>query len=151
MYKIFLFWHYIVYSSPCNTSEVAFGVETGKIADSQLSSSSAYPGLEAIRGRLKGAASWSTDVLNKNQWFQIDLGRDEVVTAIATQGRANADQWVKSYSVSYSLVQMRKTFFNWLMRLVDWFHWHFCIVVRLRVLTSLSRIWKNQPFAPTWF
>ena len=88
---------------PCNTSEVAFGVETGKIADSQISSSSAYPGLEAVRGRLKGASSWSARVLNKDQWVQIDLGRNEVVTAIATQGRANANQWVKSYSVSYSL------------------------------------------------
>ena len=92
-----------MYSSPCNTSEVAFGVETGKIADSQISSSSAYPGLEAVRGRLKGTSSWSAAALNKNQWVQIDLGQDEVVTAIATQGRANADQWVKSYSVSYSL------------------------------------------------
>ena len=82
---------------------MAFGVETGKIADSQISSSSAYPGLEAVRGRLKGASSWSAAALNKNQWVQIDLGQDEVVTAIATQGRANADQWVKSYSVSYSL------------------------------------------------
>ena len=88
---------------PCNTSEVAFGVETGKIADSQISSSSAYPGLEAVRGRLNGASSWSARVLNKDQWVQIDLGRNEVVTAIATQGRANANQWVKSYSVSYSL------------------------------------------------
>ena len=105
MYKIvsFFFQHCLEYVSPCNTSEVAFGVETGKIADSQISSSSAYPGLEAVRGRLKGASSWSARVLNKDQWIQIDLGRYEVVTAIATQGRANADQWVKSYSLSYSL------------------------------------------------
>ena len=82
---------------------MAFGVETGKIADSQISSSSAYPGLEAVRGRLKGTSSWSARVLNKDQWIQIDLSRVEVITAIATQGRANADQWVKSYSVAYSL------------------------------------------------
>ena len=105
MYKVvnFFFRHCLEYVSPCKTREVAFGVETGKIADSQISSSSAYPGLEAVRGRLKGASSWSARVLNKDQWIQIDLGRHEVVTAIATQGRANADQWVKSYSLSYSL------------------------------------------------
>ena len=105
MYKVvnFFFRHCLEYVSPCNTKEVAFGVETGKIADSQISSSSAYPGLEAVRGRLKGTSSWSARVLNKDQWIQIDLGRVEVVTAIATQGRANADQWVKSYSLSYSL------------------------------------------------
>ena len=105
MYKAlnFIFRHCLEYVSPCSTSEVAFGVETGRIADSQITSSSAYAGLEAVQGRLNGAASWSAAVLNKDQWVQIDLGRDEVVTAIATQGRANADQWVKSYSVSYSL------------------------------------------------
>ena len=105
MYKAlnFIFRHCLEYVSPCSTREVAFGVETGRIADSQITSSSAYAGLEAVQGRLNGAASWSAAVLNKDQWVQIDLGRDEVVTAIATQGRANADQWVKSYSVSYSL------------------------------------------------
>ena len=31
-----------------------------------------------------------------------------------------------SYCINV-FVQMIKIFFNWLMRLVDWFHWHFCI------------------------
>ena len=56
-----------------------------------------------MKGRLNGAASWTARVRNKNQWIQVDLGRDEVVTAIATQGRANLNQWVTSYYVSYSL------------------------------------------------
>ena len=55
-------------------------------------------------------------------------------------------QWCLWYCINF-FVQMTKIFFNWLMRLVDWFHWHFCIVVRLRVLTSLSRILKRHPFA----
>ena len=83
---------------------MAFGVESGKIPNSQIISSTAYhPRVAAVQGRLNGAASWSARVRNKNQWIQIDLGRDEVVTAIATQGRANANQWVTSYYVSYSL------------------------------------------------
>ena len=83
---------------------MAFGVESGKISNSQITSSTAYhPRVAAVQGRLNGAASWSARVKNRNQWIQIDLGRDEVVTAIATQGRANANQWVTSYYVSYSL------------------------------------------------
>ena len=66
------------------------------------------------------------------------------------QSRKPSLQWCLWYCINV-FVQMIKIFFNWLMRLVDWFHWHFCIVVRLQALTSLSRISKNQPFAPTWF
>ena len=95
--------HYAEYSSPCNTHEVAFGVETEKITNSQISSSSAYPGLPAVLGRLNSARSWSARVRNQNQWIQIDLGRSELVTVIATQGRADANEWVTSYYVSYSL------------------------------------------------
>ena len=51
----------------------------------------------------RAASCASARVRNKNQWIQIDLGRDEVVTAIATLGRANLNQWVTSYYVSYSL------------------------------------------------
>ena len=45
-------------------------------------------------------------------------------------------QWRLWYWINV-FVQMIKIFFNWLMRLVDWFHWHFCTVVRVRALTSL--------------
>ena len=83
---------------------MAFAVESGKIHNSQITSTTAYnPRVAAVKGRLNGAASWSARVRNKNQWIQFDLGRREVVTAIATQRRANANQWVTSYYVSYSL------------------------------------------------
>ena len=41
-------------------------------------------------------------------------------------------QWCLWYGINV-FIQMVKIFFNWQMRLVDWFHWHFCIVVRVRV------------------
>ena len=70
-----------------------------------ITSSTTYrPRVAAVQGRLNGAAnSWTARVRNINQWIQIDLGKNEVVTAIATQGRANLNQWVTSYYVSYSL------------------------------------------------
>ena len=54
-------------------------------------------------------------------------------------------QWCLWYCINV-FVQMTKIFFNWLMRLVDWFHWHFCIVVRLRVLTSFESNFKKLAF-----
>ena len=66
------------------------------------------------------------------------------------QSRGLSVQWCLWYCINV-FVQMVKIFSNWLMCLVDRFQWNFCIVVRVRALTSLSRILKNQPFAPTWF
>jgi hypothetical protein len=83
---------------------VAFGVEKGKIINSQMTSSSSWStALATQKGRLNGVGSWSARRNDQNQWIQVDLGRKEVITAIATQGRSNYNQWVKTYSVSYSL------------------------------------------------
>ena len=40
--------------------------------------------------------------LNKYQWLQVDMGNWTRVTGVATQGRQNANYWVKSYSISTS-------------------------------------------------
>ena len=72
------------------------------------------------------------------------------------QSREPSVQWCLWYCINV-FVQMAKIFFTWLMRLVDWFHWHFCIVVRVRALPSLSGISKKSAFcsnmilAETWF
>ena len=90
--------------SPCKYGEVALGVETGKISNAQMTSSSSWnAALATGKGRLYGVGSWSARINDENQWIVVDLGRDEVVTAIATQGRSNYNQWVKTYSVSSSL------------------------------------------------
>ena len=52
------------------------------------------------RGRTKGA--WVAKYRNRNQWLQVDLGVTTRVKRIATQGRYDANQWVKSYTMSYS-------------------------------------------------
>ncbi|XP_028401252.1 coagulation factor V-like [Dendronephthya gigantea] len=80
----------------------ALGVENGQIQDYQITSSSFCEGLPPQEGRLHGDACWSASGNDKNQWIQIDLSRDKDITAIATQGRKDADEWVKSYIVSYS-------------------------------------------------
>ena len=47
--------------------------------------------------------AWSAKNNDKNQWLQVDLGSLAVITEIATQGRHGSPQWVKSYTISYSL------------------------------------------------
>ena len=45
---------------------------------------------------------WIAKYNNRKQWLQIDLGTAARVKRIATQGRYDANQWVKSYTVSFS-------------------------------------------------
>ena len=47
--------------------------------------------------------AWSAKTNDVNQWLQVDLGKLSKITAVATQGRADANQWVKSYTLEYSL------------------------------------------------
>lgn len=55
------------------------------------------------RARLNARGGWASRRNDRNQWIQVDLGKDETVTAIATQGRSNLKQWVTSYHLSSSL------------------------------------------------
>ncbi|XP_015749636.1 PREDICTED: retinoschisin-like, partial [Acropora digitifera] len=49
------------------------------------------------------AGSWSSRANDANQWLQIDLGiQNAKVTGLASQGRADADQWVTKYKLQYS-------------------------------------------------
>jgi len=48
-------------------------------------------------------SNWSSSVNNPNQWLQVDLGKNAIIRAIATKGRAKgAAQWVTSYKLEYS-------------------------------------------------
>ena len=84
---------------------MSLGVESKqKIPDSQMTSSSNWnAATSAARGRLYAGGAWIARVRDVNQWIQVDLGKPEVVTEVATQGRNNYPQWVTTYFVSYSL------------------------------------------------
>ena len=47
--------------------------------------------------------AWSAQTNNNQQWVQINSALPELWIAVVTQGRPNADQWVTSYKVSYTL------------------------------------------------
>ena len=79
------------------------GLEDKRITDGHLSASTYYNAyLAPWHGRLNHRWSWSARTNNHNQWFQVSFVVVAKVTGIATQGRQDANQWVKQYTVSYS-------------------------------------------------
>ena len=86
------------------------GLESGKVPDKAISASTIWnAGHRAANGRLNFRAgkgrtgAWSAKVNNKAQWLQIDFGEAKKFTRMATQGRQDLDQWVTTYTVSYSM------------------------------------------------
>ena len=46
--------------------------------------------------------SWSSRWNRVGQWIQVDLGATTIVIKVATQGRKDWMQWVRSYYLAYS-------------------------------------------------
>ena len=81
---------FIEYVSPCSTHETALGVQSGKISNEQMTSSSSWSaGLSTQQGRLNGPASWSARRNDENQWIQVDLNRKEVITLSNSHSRSS--------------------------------------------------------------
>jgi hypothetical protein len=89
----------------CNSG---LGMVSGALDSSRLAASSSLNEAHDERGsRLLtysvGAHSLSVQHLNEHQYLQIDVGLVTTITAVATQGRNNAAQWVKTYLLRYSV------------------------------------------------
>ena len=86
-------------------------MQNGKLPDSSLSASSelnsAY-GAENARLHFQPKSgptrygAWIPKVQDHSQWLEVDFGVETQVTRIATQGRQDASQWVKEYTLRYS-------------------------------------------------
>ena len=80
------------------------GVESGAISDEQMTASSRFDNSVAPHiGRLNGHDSWAPAALDVHQWLQVDLGLNNhnSVAGVATQGRSNFNQWVKTYKLQF--------------------------------------------------
>ena len=84
-------------------------MESRKITDGQITASTEYnTAYGATNGRLNFKAgggksgAWSALRNDVHQWLQVDLGAKTEVTGIQIQGRQDADQWVTSFTISYS-------------------------------------------------
>ena len=84
-------------------------MESHRIKDAQITASSEWDSNHAaITARLNFKAgrdktgAWSARSNDANQWIQVTLGNYTKLTAIATQGRNGASQWVTKYQLQYS-------------------------------------------------
>ena len=91
----------------------ALGMESGAIADSQITASSEWSVYHSSkRARLHttdikigiGRGAWSSLTSDLNQWLQVDLGKITPVTHVATQGRNSWSpaQMVTKYKLQFS-------------------------------------------------
>ena len=90
------------------------GMEDGRILSGHLRASSSYNynhgpnrarlNIYASHGR---TGAWVAKYRSSNQWLQIDLRQMCIIKGIATQGRREAHQWVKTFQLSYSLYGAR--------------------------------------------
>ena len=86
----------------------ALGMQNGRIPDSAIKASTEYNGAsKASNGRLHFQyrsgrhGAWIAKTNDAFQYLQINFGDWTKVTRVAIQGRQDADQWVKSFSLSY--------------------------------------------------
>ena len=84
-------------------------MEDGAILDSQITASSEYNvNLGAARGRLNLQASgakaggWAAGALRLDEWLQVDLRGQAEISEVQTQGRDCCDQFVRTFTISYS-------------------------------------------------
>lgn len=89
----------------------ALGMQNLQIPDSAITASSSYNAISFAPyiGRLHFVSagsgkygSWAAGTNNEFQWLQIDCGSWTKISAVATQGRQDADQYVKTYTLSFS-------------------------------------------------
>ena len=87
----------------------ALGMQSGRIKNKAVKASSivnvkhaAYLARLHRTQRAGLASAWCPSNNNHLQWLQIDLVKTTKVTGIATQGRIDKNQWVKSYWIKYS-------------------------------------------------
>ena len=105
--------------SLCIACSDPLGMESRKITDGQITASTEYNAIHgATNGRLNFKAgggktgAWSARTNDVNQWLQVDLAAKTEVTGIQIQGRQDADQWVTSFTISYSSDGTTYTFYQ---------------------------------------
>ena len=86
------------------------GMESGVISDAQITSSDLSDKSTAIYvrlnqlGKINGTGgAWIAAIDDKNQWVEVNMFRQTVVTGVNMQGNPSSDNWVTRYKVEFSL------------------------------------------------
>ena len=92
---------------PCTNP---LGFKTGEISDAQLSASSELSAnTTSYYSRLNQPnTAWVAGTDDENQWLEVNMYRQTVITGVNVQGNPSADQWVTRYKVYVS-----RDHFNW--------------------------------------
>ena len=81
-------------------------MENEKISDGNITASSVQnASTPATNGRLNytSGSSWCARTNDTNPYLQIDLQTLHIICAVSTQGNSQADQWVKTYKLQFSI------------------------------------------------
>lgn len=88
------------------TCSKALGMEKGSIIDAQVKAltewDSSYAAKNARLNFAVGRGGWRPQTDKTDQWIQVDLGENTQVAGIKTQGCAKREEWVESFTISYS-------------------------------------------------
>jgi hypothetical protein len=91
------------YQMECATTSALVGDEGGEvIADSSISASSAKAACGTQDSRLSSTAGWCPTTAATSEYIEYALGASKYVISISTKGRADDDEWVATYTLSYS-------------------------------------------------
>ena len=110
----------LIYSTDFSNCQEALGMENEEITNDEISASSVYSSnTGASRARLNFIPSgevsggWVAAVDDDKPTLVITFSYPyTIVTGIATQGRQDADQWVKTYRLKYSKPNGEKGFYT---------------------------------------
>ena len=103
-------FYFLGFTPPEIKCKDPLGIESKKIPATSIVASSQYnqywgPDRGRLRTVIEGSygGGWAAQYNDVKQFLQFDLGNVTKVTAVATQGRSNADWMVTSYTLAYSL------------------------------------------------
>ena len=86
--------------------DLDLGLENERISDGNITASSVQnASTPAKNGRLnyRSGSSWCAGTSDSNPYLQIDLQTLHIICAVSTQGNSQADQWVKTYKLQFSI------------------------------------------------
>ena len=100
----------LIFHQTARSCFLPLGMESGHLPDSAISASTSYDANHIPQfGRLNKipasgkAGAWCAKSNDVKQWLQVSFGQQTTVTKVATQGRHKYNQWVTSYTLSYSV------------------------------------------------
>ena len=79
------------------------GVESGNVTSDQFTASSFDGNHVPANAILNQEGAWIPAINDQNQWLQIDLHRQILVSGVVIQGRSDVENFVTRYQVEYAL------------------------------------------------